>query len=268
MTKDDIKAEIFAELSSSLAGFLGDTPKQFGTASEISDAITDEASAIIVIAKVNQSFHNNFLVPLSGYPFAEAQLRNGALNPTLRGILLASLEIAASVSNSRIVMISPTVGGVYYGAVTSVSCTADGAVSVSVSDGDDSFELTGSGGTWSGDWAFALGQHSITVTATYESGETDTLTVSFAVYHWDTYPQDGATLPAGPTSFELLNPNSDPIESVTVEGAGDPFELVANIAGDGFEFVKDLAAGAYSIIFKPFVDGVVLVSDTIEIIIE
>lgn len=191
----------------------------------------------------------------------------GQGNEAVLGLLQASLETSAATDNAMIQMINPTDGGIYYGAVTSVSCTAAGAESVSVQDGEDVFDLTDSGGTWSGDWAFAIGAHSITVTASYPSGESTGITVNFAVYNWDTYPIDGATLPAGPTSFELLNPDGDPIESVTVEGIGDPFQLVANEAGDAYEWLKDMTSGAYSYTFKIIVNGIELISDIMDITI-
>jgi len=155
---------------------------------------------------------------LAGLPILEVPLRIGQFVPAQHVLAAVGLEFVGLQEGGEIQMIMPVNGGVYYGAVTEVRCRVSNVSGVTVDDGGESFELAQeSENEWAGLWAFAIGQHSITVTAGDASE-----TVSFEVKAWETYPSDGQTYQLEEIDrIEVYTgEQTDAFESIVIEDEG------------------------------------------------
>ena len=216
-------------------------------------------------AIIAQGLLANYLIEifnrLGGLELLEVPLRIGEFVPALHAMAAVGLEFVGAKDGGEITMIIPTNGAVYYGALTEVRCEVSNVSGVTVDDGNETFDLSQeSGDVWGGLWPFAIGSHSITVTAGEES-----LSVSFEVAFWDTYPQDGDSIPSGPTFFEL-NPGDTSIESVTVTSDGDTIDLILDTASGLYTGSKDLAVGTYNFLYEVSI-GLEVFTKLIEVIV-
>jgi len=257
----DIRGSMSPELLSSIA-------VKFGASSPLTDPTTEE-EAIIAIGQANVNFNNAVLVPLSGVPIIELILKNAQLNEAVIGLLLASVEEPAIASN-RIQMIVPEEGGSYMGAVTEVTCTVEGAASVSVSAGGDTFDLENSDGdTWTSLWAFPIGEHSLTVTAKYETGETESLDVAFRVDFWTTVPDDGDTVVTGNLSVEV-HADEGTFQMITVStGSGDAIELVFDVLKGFYGSTVPILTETHELAFEAVMaESEEIVRKIVEVVVE
>ena len=223
----------------------------------------NEEAANIACGRLAQ-FLLDFFGEMEGLHALLVPLYMGALHKGIQGLLLSSLE--QSGDTGAIHMISPVDGGLYFGAVTSVSCSVDGATEVTVTTDGDSFSLENSGGNiWEGDWAFAIGEHPLTVAATFPNGDVS-VSISFQVVNWDTVPQEGDTLTPGPSFFEL-NPGDTSVTEVTVSDGLVTWPLAYNAITLMFEGTKELAAGAFTLVFEVSVEGAGKIIKSLDIIV-
>ena len=214
-------------------------------------------------AIIAQGLLANYLIEifnrLGGLELLEVPLRIGEFVPALHAMAAVGLEFVGAKDGGEITMIIPTNGAVYYGALTEVRCEVSNVSGVTVDDGNETFDLSQeSGDVWGGLWPFAIGSHSITVTAGEES-----LSVSFEVAFWDTYPVSGESYASPLERLEVMTEaQTDDIEQASVSIAGETYQLVKSASAWIWEEAVSIVSGEIQAIFQLTIDG-----ETIEDII-
>jgi len=234
MSKQELVSSMFDDIPVSLSNLLG---VKFGDFSELTEPTTEE-DANIVVGKFCVEVQNKLLIPLSGLPVVDALLYIGSLNPPIIAGMFSGLE-AVSASGAFDV-IAPKDGGIYPGFFDDGwTVRAKDAESLSVSIGEDEFDLTRNDDVWTAKWPVPIGEHSATIT-----DGTESVTVSFSVSSFDCYPAEGDSVPEGDITVTVdmgtIEPESVEVK-LTNQDTGEE-TIFSLLAGEALAY---LTAGAH-----------------------
>jgi len=166
-----------------------------GEMSEITDSVTDAETAMIAIAKVEMSLHNNFFMAFSGQPIFEIFLRGMQLTPQLT--TLTMLAMRATSGSYPIGVMSPVAGVSYLGCIPVYVSSPDAAkVVVSFSGGAVVVPFMGNGEFYIV-LPTASGTYSVRIIATDANGKQQAETVEGVIVEdFAVTPADGTTVSA------------------------------------------------------------------------